>query len=86
MTDQESLHHQNVNGHGTNKYQTLCDRVKNMIKKNTTMEFYNENEQLHLETDAFSVGLAATLMQVRDGMHSPRSKAPNKQHCGQWYL
>ena len=30
----------------------------NIIKKNTTMAFYNENQQLYLETDALGVSLA----------------------------
>ena len=32
------------------------------------MEFYNEKEQLYLETDAMVVGLGASLLQVRDEM------------------
>ena len=32
------------------------------------MAFYKEKEQLYLETDVLSVGLGASLLQVRYGM------------------
>ena len=41
-------------------YQTLYDRAKNIMKKNVTMAFYNEYEQLYQETDASGVGLGAS--------------------------
>ena len=47
-------------------YQNLYNRAK--VKKNATIMFYNEKEQLYLETDILCVGLGASLLQVRDGM------------------
>ena len=32
-----------------NMYQNLYDRAKNIIKKNATMAFYYEKEQLYLQ-------------------------------------
>ena len=31
------------------------------------MKFYDENKPLYLETDAYDIGLCATLLQTRDG-------------------
>ena len=45
-------------------YQNLNKRARNIIKKNETMEFYNEKEQLYLETDALGIGLGASLLQA----------------------
>ena len=42
--------------------------AKNIIKRITTMAFDNEKEQLYLERDIMDVGLATSLLQVRDGM------------------
>ena len=39
-----------------------------MFMKNEIMTFYNEKEQLYLETDASGVGLGASPLQARDGM------------------
>ena len=41
------------------------------------MTFYNEKEQLYLEQDVLGVGLAASLLQVRDGMQFTRNEAPD---------
>ena len=40
------------------------------------MKFYNEKEQLYLETDTLGVGLRTGLLQVRDVMHCPKDTAP----------
>ena len=55
----------------------LYDRAKAIIKKDATVEFYNEKEQMYLEIDGSSVGLGANLVQVRDGMWFPKNEAPN---------
>ena len=55
----------------------LCDRAKIIIKEDAAMAVYNEKEQLYLETDTSDVDLTGSLMQVRDGMQSPRYAAPN---------
>ena len=41
------------------------------------MAFYNENEQLCLETDVLGVGVRVSLLQVRDRMWFLRNKALN---------
>ena len=41
------------------------------------MAFYNEKEQLYLETDVSGVSLRASLLPVRDKMWLPRNKAPD---------
>ena len=41
-------------------YQNLYKRAKNIIKKNSTMSFYNEKEPFYLETDTLGVGLGAS--------------------------
>ena len=59
-----------------NTYQNLYYRAKNIIKKNVTIVFYNEKEQLYLEMDALGVELGAGLVSVRDRMWFPRNEAP----------
>ena len=39
------------------------------------MAFYNEEEQLCLETDASGVGIGAIFLQVRGGIQIPRNEA-----------
>ena len=58
-----------------NTYQSLYNRAINIIKKNMTMTFYNEKEQLYIETDALGAGLGACLWQAMDGMWFPRNEA-----------
>ena len=41
------------------------------------MAFYNEKEQLYLETDPSDIGLGASLLQARGRMQFPRNEAPN---------
>ena len=50
--------------------------AESKIKKNATMTFYKENEQLCLGIDVLDVGLAASLLQARDEMWFPKSEAP----------
>ena len=45
-----------MNGLGTTYIKTYM-RAKNVIKKNVTTAFFNETEQLYLETDALGVWL-----------------------------
>ena len=40
------------------------------------MTFYNEKEQLYLETDMSDFGLGASLEQEREGLWFPRNEAP----------
>ena len=56
-------------------YQNQYNRTKNFIKKNATMAFYNEKEQLYLETDALGIILGESLLQVRVGIWLPRNEA-----------
>ena len=46
-------------------------RGKTITKKNATMAFYNEEEQLYLETGMFGIGLGASLLQVRNIIDFP---------------
>ena len=46
----------------------LDGRTKSIFKKNATMAFYNEKEQLYMETDALLLGLGASLLHVKDEM------------------
>ena len=55
----------------------IQQRAKSITKKNTTMVFHNEKEQLYLGRDALGVGLGAGLLKVRDGMQFQRNEAPN---------
>ena len=48
--------------------QNLYDSAKNIMKNNVTIAFYNEKEQLFLETDVSGMGLGPSLLQVRDGV------------------
>ena len=42
------------------------------------MAFYNEKEQLYLETEYVSVvSLGASLLNMRNGMQFPRNEAPD---------
>ena len=45
--------------------------------KGVSMAFFNEKEQLYLETDVSGVSLKATLLQARDGMQFPKDEASN---------
>ena len=56
----------------------LYNRDKNIIKKNATMAFYKEEEQLYLETDMLGVGLRASLLEMRDVMQFSRNEAPKQ--------
>ena len=40
------------------------------------MAFYNEKEELYLETDVLGVSLRASFLQVRDGKWFPKDEAP----------
>ena len=48
-------------------YRDLYDKVKNIIKQEACIKFCDASKSLYLETDASSVGLADSLLQVRDG-------------------
>ena len=52
-------------------------RAKSIIKKNAIKKFYNEKEQLYLETVALGAGLRASHLQARDGMGFLRNVAPD---------
>ena len=60
-----------------NTYKNLYDRAKNIMKKNAVMVFYNEKEQLYLETDVLGVGLGASILHVTDEMQFPKNEAPD---------
>ena len=60
-----------------NTNQKLYDRAKSLIKIDTSMAFYNEKQQLYLETDMLDVGLRASLLQVMDWLHFQNNDA----HC-----
>ena len=59
------------------QHKSLCSRSKAIIKKDATMAFYEDKEQICLETDALGVDLGASLLQVGDGVLFQRNKAPN---------
>ena len=54
-----------------------CMQDLNIIKRNVTMSFYNEKEQLYLETDTSGEGAGTSLLQGRDGMWFLRNEAPD---------
>ena len=74
MGNCESWPLQNVNRPGTTQMKTYVIGLK-LIKHNASMAFYNAKEQLHLETDAFSVELCTSLLQLRDGVRFSRNEA-----------
>ena len=41
------------------------------------MAFYNEKEQLHLETDVLGVGTGTSLLEAKHGMWFPKTEAPH---------
>ena len=41
------------------------------------MNYYDKTRTLHLETDAYGVGLGARLLQIRDGVTCPQDVAPH---------
>ena len=45
--------------------------------KDTLMKFFNEKEQLYLETDALGFNLGAGLLQMRDRMEFPKDEVPD---------
>ena len=53
------------------------DKQKATIKKDASMAFCYEKEQLYLEIDALGVGAGTSLLQVRGGMQFPRTEATN---------
>ena len=50
------------------KHQELYDKVKNIIKQDRCMKFYDASRPLYLGTDASGISLEAGHLQVRDGM------------------
>ena len=59
----------------------LFARDRNIIKNNATMAFYNEKEQLYLETNALRVAPGAGFLGVREGIQFPRNKVPINSVC-----
>ena len=57
--------------------QHIPKTVQKNITKDVSTWLYNESEQLYLETDVSSAGLAAGLIQARDGMWLPKDKTPD---------
>ena len=49
------------------------------------MVFYNEKEQLYLETDPLDVGLIVGLLLVRDRMWLPKNETSENAAHGQWH-
>ena len=41
------------------------------------MKLYNETKPQYIETDIYGIGLAASLLQTRDGATCPRDIAPD---------
>ena len=48
-------------------YQDLYDKTKAFIKDDVCLKLYDETKSLYFETDAFRIGLGATLLQTSDG-------------------
>ena len=61
-----------------NTCQNLYHGAKIFIKKNATVAFYNDKQQLCSKTNASGVSLGESLLQVRDGMQFQRHEAPDK--------
>ena len=48
------------------------------MKKSASMAFYQEREELYMETNPSDEGLGAHLLQVRNRMWFPQNEAPVK--------
>ena len=59
-------------------YQALSDKGKLIIKEDTCMKFYQEAKPLYSGTDTSGLGLAASLLQTRDYMSSPKDEGPDQ--------
>ena len=57
-------------------YQGLYDKAKNKIRQDACMKFYDATKPLYLKTNASSVGLGTSLLQVRDGMSCGQDEIP----------
>ena len=55
---------------------TYTREPKTFIRKNVTVTFYNEKEQLYLETDTSDVNLRTSLLQGRNILWFLRNEAP----------
>ena len=58
-------------------YKDLCDKAKEIIKKDACMKFYNVARSLYLETDTPGISLGAELLQVRYGMKCRHDETPD---------
>ena len=56
---------------------TLYERAKAIIKKDTSMAYCNEKEQLFLEMDVLGVDLSASLLHMRDKMQFSKNEIAN---------
>ena len=64
--------------------QNLYNSSKNIIKRNLTMAFYNEKQQLYLETDALGVSLGQVFRKQEIKSSSKGMKHQTMQCCSQW--
>ena len=58
-------------------YQDLYAKVKNIIRQDACIKFYDASKSLYLETDTYGMRLGASLLQVRDGMNCGLDKVPD---------
>ena len=50
-------------------YQEIYERAKSLVKEEKCTKYYNIRKPLYLETDAWGLGLGATLLQARDDLN-----------------
>ena len=55
----------------------MFEEVKEIIKEDACIKFYDETKPLNIETDASGVGLGAALLQTRDNMTCHRDEVPD---------
>ena len=58
-------------------YQALFNKAKSLIKMDMCMKFYADTKPLYLETDAYTIGLGAALLQMHEGTACQKDIEPD---------